>query len=376
MSGPSTPTAAGGRSPTCVWRRTTGLVGWAEYSESTWSPGLTGVIEALAPFVLDRDPQAFARLSGDLRALTRMTRRWDRGPGDRRDRERVHRPRRQGRGPPRVRAVRRPGARPRPRVLVALRLVPRHARGSCSGRRRSTAIEGWVALGARGPRAGLHGREDEPGPLRARTARSSPTRGSLPGSSPRAVPGDEVIVAARAQLEALREGAGPGVDLMLDLNFSVRGEGLVRFGRALDDLELAWLEVDLQEPAALADARSRIATPIASCEALYGVLGFRPYLQARAADVVIVDVPWNGLCESLRIAALADALRGQRRPAQLLRPPGDAHEPALRGRHPEPADPRAGGRRRALARRPRRPTPRSSATATPRFPAGPAGGVT
>jgi L-alanine-DL-glutamate epimerase-like enolase superfamily enzyme len=94
---------------------------------------------------------------------------------------------------------------------------------------------------------------------------------------------------------------------MLDLNFSVRGEGLVRFGRALDDLGLEWLEVDLHDPAALADARARIATPIASCEALYGLLGYRPYLEARAADVVIVDVPWNGLLESVRIAALADA---------------------------------------------------------------------
>jgi len=94
---------------------------------------------------------------------------------------------------------------------------------------------------------------------------------------------------------------------MLDLNFSVRGEGIVRFARALEDLGLAWLEVDLHEPAALADARSRVATPIASCEALYGVLGYRPYLQARAVDVVIVDVPWNGLWESLRVASLADA---------------------------------------------------------------------
>ena len=131
--------------------------------------------------------------------------------------------------------------------------------------------------------------------------------GFAPGLEHARLAEDDVIAASRAQLEALRAGAGPGVDLMLDINFSARGEGIVRFGRALDDLGLAWLEADLHEPEALADARSRIATPIASCEALYGVLGYRPYLQARAADVAIVDVPWNGLWESLRIAALADA---------------------------------------------------------------------
>ncbi|MEA2180081.1 MAG: hypothetical protein QOG77_3378, partial [Solirubrobacteraceae bacterium] len=131
--------------------------------------------------------------------------------------------------------------------------------------------------------------------------------GFAPGLEPSRLAADAVIAAARQQLLALRSGAGPGVELMLDLNFSVRGEGLVKFGRALDDLGLAWLEVDLHAPQALADARSRIATPIASCEALYGLLGYRPYLQARAADVVVVDVPWNGLWESVRIAALADA---------------------------------------------------------------------
>jgi L-alanine-DL-glutamate epimerase-like enolase superfamily enzyme len=131
--------------------------------------------------------------------------------------------------------------------------------------------------------------------------------GFAPGLEPARRPGDEVIAAARAQLEALRRGAGPEVDLMLDVNFSVRGDGLVKFGRALDDLRLAWLEVDLHEPLALADARARIETPIASCEALYGVLGYRPYLQQRAADIVIVDVPWNGMWESLRVASVADA---------------------------------------------------------------------
>src|SRR5690606_41899543 len=34
---------------------------------------------------------------------------------------------------------------------------------------------------------------------------------------------------------------------------------------------------------------------------------FRQFLQSQAADVAIIDVPWNGLWESIRIATLADA---------------------------------------------------------------------
>ena len=283
----------------------TGLVGWAEYSESTWSPGLTGVIEALAPFVLGRDPQAFARLSGDLRALTRVTAGGIAAQAIGAIENACIDLAGKAAGLPACALLGGP-VRDRIRAYWSHCGSFRATRGDLFGTPPPDGIEGWVALGAEVRERGYTAAKTNPvlyGPDGPQLANP----GFAPGLEHARRPGDEVIVAARAQLEALREGAGPGVDLMLDLNFSVRAEGLVRFGRALDDLELAWLEVDLQEPAALADARSRIATPIASCEALYGVLGFRPYLQAHAADVVIVDVPWNGLWESLRIAALADA---------------------------------------------------------------------
>lgn len=282
-----------------------GLVGWSEYSEATWSPGLTGVIQALAPHVLGRDPRAFARLSGELRALTRMA------PGGL--------------------AAQAVGAIENACVDLAGKAagVPAHAlfggpvrdrvraywshcgsfratRHEALGTPPLEGIEGWEALGREVRERGFTAAKTNPvlyGPDGPRLANP----GFTAGVDPARLPGDDAIAAARAQLQALRAGAGPDVELMLDLNFSARGAGIVRFGRALDDLGLAWLEVDLHEPQALADARSRVATPIASCEALYGLLGYRPYLQARAADVAIVDVPWNGLWESLRIAALADA---------------------------------------------------------------------
>jgi L-alanine-DL-glutamate epimerase-like enolase superfamily enzyme len=299
--------ADGGWRPISYLRLETddGLVGWAEYSESTWSPGLTGVVEALTPHVLGRDPRAFARLSGDLRALTRMS------PG--------------GLASQAVAAVENAcidlagkaagvpahalfgGAiRDRVRAYWSHCGSFRATRGDALGTPPLDAIEDWVALGREVRDRGFTAAKTNPviyGPNGVQLANP----GFAPGLEPSRLAADAVIAAARQQLLALRSGAGPGVELMLDLNFSVRGEGLVKFGRALDDLGLAWLEVDLHEPQALADARSRIATPIASCEALYGLLGYRPYLQARAADVVVVDVPWNGLWESVRIAALADA---------------------------------------------------------------------
>ena len=53
--------------------------------------------------------------------------------------------------------------------------------------------------------------------------------------------------------------------------------------------------------------RSRAPCPIASCETLCGRRDFKPFFEAYAMDVPIIDVPWNGLAELVKIAAMADA---------------------------------------------------------------------
>jgi L-alanine-DL-glutamate epimerase-like enolase superfamily enzyme len=116
-----------------------------------------------------------------------------------------------------------------------------------------------------------------------------------------------VLAALRDQLAALREGAGPDVDLLVDLNFNFRTDGFVTVARSLEPFDLFWVEIDSFDPRALHDIRSRIPMPLASCESLYGRRGYRPFFEAQAADVAIIDAPWNGVAESLKIAAMADA---------------------------------------------------------------------
>jgi L-alanine-DL-glutamate epimerase-like enolase superfamily enzyme len=108
-------------------------------------------------------------------------------------------------------------------------------------------------------------------------------------------------------LAAFRDGAGPDTGLMLDVNFSQRTDGYIRIAQAVEPFKLAWLEADIHDAEALALIRRSTRTPIASLESLYGLRQFRPFLQHHAVDVAIVDVVWNGLWESIRIATLADA---------------------------------------------------------------------
>jgi galactonate dehydratase len=65
--------------------------------------------------------------------------------------------------------------------------------------------------------------------------------------------------------------------------------------------------LDTSDPAALAQMRAGATTPIASLESLHGRRAYRPFLERQAVDVAIVDVPWNGFLESVKIAALAEA---------------------------------------------------------------------
>ena len=43
-----------------------------------------------------------------------------------------------------------------------------------------------------------------------------------------------------------------------------------------------------------------------------GRRAFRPFFDAYAMDVAIIDVIWNGWLESLKIAAMAESYEGQR----------------------------------------------------------------
>ena len=118
---------------------------------------------------------------------------------------------------------------------------------------------------------------------------------------------DEQIRELRRYLEALREGTGPDVDVLLDLNYNAKPEGYIRILRELADFDLLWVEIDSPNAAALADVRRESPHPVASCEALVPHEAFVPYLEERAMDVVIIDALWNGVFQSTKIASMADA---------------------------------------------------------------------
>jgi L-alanine-DL-glutamate epimerase-like enolase superfamily enzyme len=287
-----------------------GLVGWSEYNESYGSKGLTGVIEKLAPLVVGEDPCAHERIYARLYAITRQA------PG--------------GINAQAIAAIE--------NALVDIRAkaqgVPIHA--LLGGKVRERLRLYWSHCGSyrmsevtakhmgKAPLKSLDDIVKLGGEVRERGLTALKCNIFIFGDSPHMhMPGFArnpsapevpelnaerwVLEALKAQMAAFREGAGPEVDILLDLNFNFKTEGYLRVARALEPYELFWYEIDLFDPDALALIRRSTRTPIASCESLFGLREFRPYFERQAMDVAIIDVPWNGIWQSYKIAAMADA---------------------------------------------------------------------
>ena len=283
-----------------------GLVGWSEYNESYGSLGLSAVIRALGEGLIGEDPRPVERHAATLYARTRQA------PG--------------GLNAQAIAAIENALLDLKAKALGVpvyelfggpvrerLRLYWSHCgtylfdHADLIGVPALRTLDDVKELGARVVERGFTA-------LKCNMYRFDAVRPYvyMPGFG-RGPGGPELnlslatVHALRDQIAAFRDGTGDRVDILVDLNFNFRTDGYMTLARALDDLALYWMEIDNYDPQGLALVRKAVSTPIASCESLYGRRQFRPFLDNYAMDAAIIDVPWNGFCESLKIAAMCDA---------------------------------------------------------------------
>ncbi|MFI6476868.1 mandelate racemase/muconate lactonizing enzyme family protein [Nonomuraea sp. NPDC050663] len=111
------------------------------------------------------------------------------------------------------------------------------------------------------------------------------------------------------RLAAVREHIGDDVPLMVDANQQWDRATALRFGRAVEELGLVWIEEPLDAYDAEGHARlaEALDTPIATGEMLSSVAEHVRLIEARAADVIQPDAPRvGGITSFLRLATLAD----------------------------------------------------------------------
>ena len=117
---------------------------------------------------------------------------------------------------------------------------------------------------------------------------------------------DQIINGLEKWVKAFKKSIGPSINLAIDLNFNFKQDGFIKIGRCLDKYKLSWLEIDTHNPQVLKNIKNAVKTPILSGESLYGTKAYKPFLDAGAFDYLSLDVIWNGISESKKIADLSD----------------------------------------------------------------------
>ncbi len=103
-----------------------------------------------------------------------------------------------------------------------------------------------------------------------------------------------------------RDAVGPDVDINLDLNFNFKPEACMRIAKVLEQFNMLWLEIDMYDPAAILQIKQSTSTRICTGENLYYMREYIPYFDLHAADIFMIDIPWNGFSQSKKIGDLAE----------------------------------------------------------------------
>ena len=103
-----------------------------------------------------------------------------------------------------------------------------------------------------------------------------------------------------------RDAVGPDVGINLDLNFNFKPEACMRIAKVLEQFDMLWLEIDMYDHEAIRQIKDSTTTKICTGENLYYMREYLPYFECRAADVFMIDVPWNGFAPSKKIGDLAN----------------------------------------------------------------------
>ena len=112
------------------------------------------------------------------------------------------------------------------------------------------------------------------------------------------------------RVRVVREAVGEDVGIMVDVNWSWTVPQAIQMGRELERHNVYWLEdpVASGDPDDLAEIARALAMPVAAGETLSGKYAFRPLLEKRSVDTLIVDLQRvGGVTEWMRVATMAQA---------------------------------------------------------------------
>jgi L-alanine-DL-glutamate epimerase-like enolase superfamily enzyme len=113
-----------------------------------------------------------------------------------------------------------------------------------------------------------------------------------------------------SRFRAIREAVGDEIEVALEGHCQWNLPSAIRIAQAVEPFRPMWLEELMlpDNPQATRQLRAATRTPLVTSERLMTRWGYRPVIEAGAADIVMFDIDWcGGLTEARKIAALAES---------------------------------------------------------------------
>jgi L-alanine-DL-glutamate epimerase-like enolase superfamily enzyme len=110
----------------------------------------------------------------------------------------------------------------------------------------------------------------------------------------------------------IRRAVGDKMEIMVEGHGFWSLPAARTIARALEEFAPAWLEdlIRADDVGALAELRRSTSTPILASEYLTTRYEYKPVLEQRAADIIMIDPTWaGGITESKKIATMAEAYK-------------------------------------------------------------------
>ena len=122
--------------------------------------------------------------------------------------------------------------------------------------------------------------------------------------------GDKPAKVEVERIKAVREAVGEDVDIMVDVTWSWTVSQAIQIGRQLERYNLYWLEdpIPTNDIDGLAQIANALDVPITTGENLSTIYNFRPLLERKAVDIVMIDLQFvGGITEWMKVATMAQA---------------------------------------------------------------------
>jgi galactonate dehydratase len=114
---------------------------------------------------------------------------------------------------------------------------------------------------------------------------------------------------AEAVIRSIRDAVGTDCDICIGTHGQLTTHSAIRFAKALEPYDPLWFEepVPLENIDEMARVAAATTIPIATGERLATKWEFRQLFEKQAAQIIQVNVGFNGLLESKKIAGMAEA---------------------------------------------------------------------